>query len=141
LKRQRNDRSPTLRILTNSDGLTDRQRRAIPIILAARTIEEGCLSAKITTQTWYSWLKAPVFKAEVDRQRDVVIAETLDRLKAAICKAVERLALLMDSTSESIQLRACGQVIDYFLKAREIESIERRLTELERLADLKKQRR
>src|SRR5208337_3341807 len=38
------------------DNLTRRQRRAIPLILAEKSIETGCRSAGIARQTFYHWL-------------------------------------------------------------------------------------
>jgi hypothetical protein len=49
------------------------------MILAARSVEEGCRAAGITSVTWYAWLKDGGFKAEVDRQREAVISEALGR--------------------------------------------------------------
>ena len=46
----------TCKITSNPVKLTPRQRRAIPLILAAKSIEIGCRSAGITRQTFYNWL-------------------------------------------------------------------------------------
>jgi len=122
-----------------SAKLTARQRKAIPIVLASRDIMEGCRTAGITTTTWYMWMtRNATFKAEVDHQREAVIREALDRLKAAISEAVEELTALMRAEEKNIRLRACGQVLDYFMKARELEDIERRLSALEKVIDGKR---
>ena len=118
--------------------LTTRQRRAIPLVLAAKNIEEGCRAAKITAVTWYAWLKNEGFKAEVDRQREAVISEALDRLKAAINEAVEGLTGLMSAEEKTVRLRACERVLEYFLKAKEIEDIEERLGRIEKLIEERK---
>jgi len=117
---------------SESVKLTARQRRAIPLVLPARNIEEGCRSARITTQTWYTWLREEGFKAEVDRQREEVISEALDRLKAAVNEAVEGLTALMGAEEKNIRLRACERVLDFLLKSKELEEIEERLSELEK---------
>jgi Mg2+ and Co2+ transporter CorA len=103
------------------------------LIAAAKSVEEGCRAAGITAQTWYNWLKDAPFKAEVDRQREAVTTEALDRLKGSVRVAVECLRSLLDVDEKSIRLKACGEVLDYFMKAREIEGIERRLDEIERI--------
>jgi len=72
------------KISLESIKLTARQRRAIPLVLAARNIEEGCRVAKITPVTWYAWLKNEGFKGVVEEQREAVVSEALNRLKAAI---------------------------------------------------------
>jgi hypothetical protein len=103
------------------------------LVFGARSIDEGCRSAGITKQTWHNWMKDGGFKAEVDRQREAVISEALDGLKGSVRGAVEGLRSLLDVDEKNIRLRACGEVLDYFLKAREIEGIERRLDELEKI--------
>ena len=112
--------------------LTARQRRAIPLVLAAKNIEEGCRAAKITSVTWYAWLKNEAFQAVVDQQREAVIAEALDRLKAAASEAVEGLTGLMSADEKNIRLRACERVLDFLMKSKELEDIEQRLSELEK---------
>jgi len=49
--------------------LTARQRRAIPLVLAAKSIEEGCRLARITPVTWYAWLKNEGFSSAIDTLR------------------------------------------------------------------------
>ena len=55
--------------------LTDRQLKAIPIIVTCPTYSEACKKAKVNRRTLYEWLKIPEFKAELDRQRDEIAAE------------------------------------------------------------------
>ena len=124
---------------SNSVKLTPRQKRSIPMVLGARSIEEGCRIAGITRQTWYNWMREEGFREEVCLRREVIISESLDRLKAAVTGAVEGLTTLVDAEESNIRLRACGNVLDYFMKARELEDMERRLIALER-AILKNER-
>ena len=111
--------------------LTLRKERAIPLVLASRTIEEGCRDAGISAVTWYAWLKDEEFRNEVERQRKAVITEALDRLKGSVIGAVEGLRTLLDAEEKNIRLRACREVLDYFLKARELEDIEKRINIIE----------
>jgi hypothetical protein len=46
----------------NSAQLTPRQRRAIPLILAARSIASGCQSARIAKQIFSNWLRDEAFR-------------------------------------------------------------------------------
>jgi hypothetical protein len=115
-----------------SVNLTPRQKRSIPLILRARSVEEGCRMAGITKQAWYKWMKDEGFAEEVRLRREAIVAESLDLLKAAVTGAVEGLTRLVDAEEASVRLRACGQVLDYFMKVRELEDMERRLVVLER---------
>ena len=36
--------------------LNNRQKHAIPLALAARSIEKGCRVAGIAKRTWYNWM-------------------------------------------------------------------------------------
>jgi hypothetical protein len=103
------------------------------LVLAARSIEEGCRTAGITRQTWYNWVKDEGFANDVYRRRERVISEALDRLKTSVAGAVEGLTGLVHAGEDNVRLRACREVLDYFMKARELEEIERRLAVLERV--------
>jgi hypothetical protein len=70
-------------------------------------------------------------KEAVSLHREQVISDALERLKSAVTFAIEGLTGLVDAEGENIRLRACGQVIDYFMKAREIEELDRRMSALE----------
>jgi hypothetical protein len=124
---------------TESNCLTRKQREAIPFLVGARSLEGGRAKAKLSKSTLYKWLKDEAFKAELKRQREAVISEALDRLKAAIGQAVEGLTGLMDADEKNIKIRACERVLDFFLKAKELEEIEERLSELEKSAKAGKQ--
>jgi len=117
----------------SSTKLTPRQKKAIPLVLAAKNIEEGTRRAGITRMTWYTWMKREGFKEEVERQREEGISEALDGLKRGLRRAVEGLSTLLDAEEKNVRFRACSEVLDYFLKARELEDVEKRLSELEKL--------
>ena len=117
---------------SNLSRLTNRQKYSIPLMLAARSIEEGCRMAGIAKQTWYNWMRDEGFKEAVCEQREAVVSEALDRLKAAVTGAVEGLTGLVNAEEKNIRLRACAEVIDYVMKARELEDLERRLAALEK---------
>jgi len=121
--------------------LTRKQREAIPFLIGARSLEEGREKAKLSKSTLYKWLKDEAFKTELNRQREAVISEALDRLKAAIGQAVEGLTGLMNADEKNIRLRACERVIEFFVKTKELEEIETRLTELEKAAGTGKKKR
>ena len=63
--------------------------------------------------------------------REGVISDALDRLKTSVAFAVEGLTGLVEAEEKNIRLRACSEVLDYFMKARELEDIDRRVSALE----------
>jgi hypothetical protein len=116
--------------------LTDRQLKAIAVIVASPTYSEGCKKAKINRTTFYEWLKEPEFKAELDRQRDKITAEAFAILTQNITRAVETLTGLLDTQDNRLKRLAAKDVIDFIIRHKENEDLEKRLTVIEqRLAE------
>jgi len=116
--------------------LTDRQLKAIPIIVTSPTYSEGCKKAKLNRTTFYQWLKEPKFKAELDRQRDDVAAEAFGVLSQSLTKAVETLTGLLDTKDDRLKRLVCKDIIEHILKRKEIEDLDERLKVIEqRLAE------
>ena len=117
----------------NKETLTDKQLKAIPHLINAKTHTEGCKKARIAPKTFYDWLKVPLFKKEMKRQRDFIIEEALERLKGSMTEAVTALTTLLDTTdSDSIKRYVAKDIIDYVIKAKEFEDVERRLAAIEK---------
>jgi hypothetical protein len=112
--------------------LTDRQLKAIPHIVGSPTYTEGCKEAKINKGTFYKWLKDPEFKAELDRQRDEVAAEAFGVLSQSLTKAVETLAGLLDNEDDRLKRLTAKDVIDFIIRHKENEDLDKRLVEIER---------
>ncbi len=113
------------------EELTTKQRLAIPFLLAAPSIEDGCKLAHVSKATVYAWLKKDNFRVELKRQRDEVIGQALDSLKANIAKATKTLVKHLDSRHDNISIRAAENIIEFAQKALEHEELERRLEALE----------
>ncbi len=111
--------------------LTDRQKKAIPAIVSSPTYTKGCKKAKINKTTLYKWLKEPEFKAELDRQREQVADEAFGVLSQSLTKAVETLTGLLDTKDDRLKRLVCKDIIEQFLKRKEIEDLNERLTEIE----------
>jgi hypothetical protein len=83
--------------------LTDRQLKAIPFIVSSPTYTEGIKKAKLNRTTFYKWLKCPEFKAELDRQRDEIVAEAFGVLSQGLAQAVETLVSLLDNKDNRLK--------------------------------------
>jgi hypothetical protein len=115
--------------------LSDKQRAALPLLLAAPSVAEGCRKAGISRDTFYVWYNTPAFHEEFKRQRAASVDEALGALKAALADAVETLRGLLRAKGrkgEPTRLRAAQTVIENVLKAVEMETLEERLAALER---------
>ena len=114
-------------------GLTRKQVEAIPHLVGARSFEEGCRKARIGKTTLYQWLKDDAFKSELERHREEVIREALERLKTSVTRAVDGLIALSEDKEKGVRLRAIEKILDLFFKTREQEEIEGRLEKIERI--------
>jgi phage terminase small subunit len=118
--------------------LTDRQLKVIPHIVSSSTDTEGCKKAKINKTTLYKWLKGPEFKTELERQRDEIVAEAFGALSQSLTKAVETLASLLDNKDGRLKRLAAKNVIDFVIRHKEIEDLDKRLAEIEQRLDQQK---
>lgn len=101
--------------------LTVRQKKTIAAILSAASYEDAISAAGVCRVTFYSYLKMPHFKAELDRRLNELTDAALGRIKTAAGEAVEILRTLLKSESENVRLRAAQVLVDYTLKARELD--------------------
>ena len=111
--------------------LTTRQRKVIAAIIAASSYEDAIQAAGVCRQTFYSYLRQDHFKTELNRQLNELTDGAFTRLKTASGEAVEKLRTLLNSESETVQLRAAQAIVDYVIKARELNEIETRLDAIE----------
>jgi hypothetical protein len=112
--------------------LTDRQLKAIPLLVASRTISEGAEKAGIERNTYYEWLKQPEFKTELDRQRDDITAVAFGVLTQSLTKAVEALTGLLDHQDDRLKRLTAKDIIDFIIRHKENEDLDKRLTEVEK---------
>ena len=116
----------------NKSKLSRRQLKAIPFIVSSSTYTEGCQKAQINKTTLYKWLKQPEFKAELDRQRDEITAEAFNTLTQNLTKAVEALTGLLDNQDDRLKRLTAKDIIDFIIRHKENEDLDKRLTEVEK---------
>ncbi len=123
----------------NNGKLTARQLKAIPFIVSSPTYTEGMQKAKVNRSTFYKWLKVPVFKTELDRQRDEVAAEAFGVLSQGLTKTAETLVDLLDNKDNRLKRLAAKDAIDFIIRHKENEDLDERLTVIEqRLSEQKR---
>lgn len=121
-------------------GLSERQRQAFPFLISARSLEAGCVEAGISRTTYYEWAKDEAFRAEIDRLRSEIISDALDRLKRGVSRAVDRLLELVNSDKEHIAFIASVRTIEFFVKMKETEELEKRIEALEQVVKASEQK-
>ena len=114
------------------EGLNNLQRKAIPIILASKTISEGVKKAGIKRETFYQWIRDPEFKAEFTGQRQEIIDLALHELKTSASDAVSVLRELLQAEGEGVRLRTALGILEHIGKFVEFEKLEGRVETLER---------
>ncbi|MHC4735717.1 MAG: phBC6A51 family helix-turn-helix protein [Planctomycetota bacterium] len=118
--------------------LTERQLKVIPLIVVSPTYTEGCKKAKLNRTTFYKWLKIPEFKAELDTQRNKVVAEAFSVLSQSLTKAVETLVGLLDNKDDRLKRLTAKDIIDFIIRHKEIEDLDERLTAIEQEFEIQK---
>jgi hypothetical protein len=115
----------------NENNLTARQKQALPFFIGSSSYEEGCRRAKVSKNAFYSWLKEPLFKAELDRLRDGIFEEALYSLKQNSTKAATILGDLLDSSNESIKRATANDILNHAVRFKEIQELTHRIETLE----------
>ena len=94
-----------------SQPLSPRQIRAIPHLLRAPTIEEGCRRARVSKAAVYLWLENEAFREELRRQREQLTVIALEGLGASVVKASAVLVRLLESPKDHIKLKAAETIV------------------------------
>ena len=95
-------------------------------------------AAGVTRRTVYRWLQQPAFQAELARQRDAVLTEALDTVKAHATRAAAELAKLLDEKDGRLRRLVCKDILEQAIRVREVEEFGRRLAAVEKRLEDKK---
>jgi hypothetical protein len=116
-----------------SKGLNNRQMKSLPLLISAKTVQEGCKKAGISAKTYYEWMKDPLFKEELTKQQNAISDKAISTLRASMEKALNVLVSLLDSKTESTRRLAATDLLAHGMRLRELEEIESRLSGVERI--------
>jgi len=111
--------------------LTARQLKFLPVLLASPTYTEACKKGRVSRDTLYEWFKDPVFKRELERQRDELVTQGFALLSQSVRKAVETLAGLLDAGDSRLRRMAAKDILDQHGKFKEVNEVMRRLEAIE----------
>ena|SRR5579863_7532582 len=119
----------------NQDQLTPRQIAAIPYFATNASVETACEKAGISRETYYKWIKQPVFKSELNRFRNEVVNDAVNQLKSTTVKAATTLFLLLDRhDNPSVQRAAANDIFNHVGRFKELEELQERIEKLESLS-------
>lgn len=119
------------KIIPEEAKLTAKQTKSIPILLAAKSYEKGCKSARISKTTFYKWMQDEDFAAEFDQQRSKIAKAAFGMIAQNIEKAVSVLVGLLDTGDDRVKRLTANDVIGHFLKHKELEDLEDRIKRIE----------
>jgi transposase-like protein len=119
-----------------------KKEQAIAALLSHRSIEEAARAAGIGVNTLLRWMKDPEFDKAYRKARRTAFGQGTARLQQASGVAVSTvLKIMLDQHAPaSTKLRAADMVLTHGAKAIEIEDVEARVSELERVNEESKTR-
>jgi len=121
----------------HGEKFTRRMEVAIVGLLTQSTMDDAAKHAGVSTPTLWRWMQEPRFQTEYRKARRQAMGQAAAQLQQASSIAVKALKdIIQDSDiTASARVTAARTVLEIGLKAIEIEDIESRVEELERMAD------
>ena len=115
-----------------------KKEEAIAALLTQRNIEEAAKAVGIASNTLLKWMKLPEFQTAYREARRAAFGQAVARLQQGTAAAATTLLKTMidPATPASVRVRAAEAIFNHAAKAIEIEDIEARVSELERVAEL-----
>ena len=112
---------------------------AVAALLTQRNIDEAARSIGVSPNTLLNWMKVPEFQAAYREAKRAAFSQAVARLQQGMPLAVATMLKLMADTATpaSVRARAADSVMNHASKAIEIEDMEARIAELERIAALR----
>ena len=120
--------------MSEKEKLTPLQRRAVAALVTSKTQRAAAASVGIAERTINRWLDDGDFQLALARAEGDVIGGASRRLLGLQDAAIDAIdgAFKDVDASHGVKLRAAALWVDALLKLRELASIEKRLSELER---------
>jgi hypothetical protein len=111
------------------------QEKAIAGLLLRPSIQQAAKYAEIGERTLLRWLKDDDFNKAYREARFHLVQQAISQIQDATRDAVKTLCEVLNNKKAppGVRVRAASIIIDNALKATEIDNLEARITELERL--------
>jgi DNA mismatch repair ATPase MutS len=117
------------------DGLTPKQHKALAALLTEPTVIAAAAKVGIGERTLHTWLHEPAFDEAYTAMRHEAVGQAVGRLQHATGIAVDALIEVLDTeytpAPAAVRVSAAKVILDYAIRFRELDEIERRLAELE----------
>jgi AcrR family transcriptional regulator len=119
---------------TEQPNLTPKQELLIAALLSSATIQDAAKAAGVSEATAHRWLRnAAGFDAAYRQSRRAAVGQATARLQQVSGAAVSVLVQVManKTTPASVRVAAASKVLDFAIKAVELEDLDARLLALE----------
>lgn len=115
-----------------------KQQQAIAALIQAPSIREAARAVGVSEATLFRWLQVPAFRATYREARRRVVEQAIARLQRASSEAVEVLRAIMTDPEKpsSARVTAARTVLDYALRAVELDNLAARIEALEGALEL-----
>jgi transposase-like protein len=124
----------------HGEKITRKQSEAIAALLECQTVSEAARKTGIGETTLWRWMKRDKFRSAYGEAKRSLVDSAINRLSAASSGAVDTLVDVMkdkDSPANS-RVSAAKSILDTSIKVIEIESLENRISVLEKSLDRRK---
>ncbi len=120
-------------IAGHEHNLTPKQHKAVACLLSEATISAAAAKAGIAERTLHGWLQDPLFEAAYRAVRREAVGQAVARLQQMSTHAVTVLATVMadKTTPPSTRVMAAKSILEFAIRAVELEDLEARLAVLE----------
>jgi hypothetical protein len=122
--------------MTQNDApkaITPKQARAIQALLTNPTLTKACGEAKISRSTLGRWLADPRFNRALIEAEGQALQDTTRLLLTGRDAALKTLGDLMTkATSDNVRRQAANDWLNFMYKSYELQTLETRISELER---------
>ncbi len=117
----------------STQKLSAKQEKAIACLLSEGSVTHAAAKAGIADRTLFGWLKDPSFAAAYRAARREAVSQAVARLQQLSSAAVLVLAHLMAdrTTPASVRMHAAKTILEFAIRAVELEAIDSRLSALE----------
>ena len=117
----------------NGANLTSNQEKAVAALLSEPSVAAAAAKAGIGERTLFRWLDDPAFADAYRQARREAVSQAVARLQPMSTHAVTVLAMVMADTrvSPSTRVTAAKSVLEFAIRAVELEDLEGRLSALE----------
>lgn len=112
-------------------ALTVRQYNAIASLMSTPNVRQAAKDCGVTERTLYRWLRTSEFQAEYRAARRDATQQAIARVQQVSGAAVSVLASLMASSPPATKLGAARTILEFAIKAVELEDLAARLEALE----------